>query len=732
MEDASNQTLNMDRMSEMISDFYVNPEPRPSVVKLLQDITDFFGMARGISVVYKQELNEYVVMTECFPNETAIDYRTILGLQPEQFSNTFDNESDQNRDNFLTVCGEQKFVWTDDYAKIKDVVRAVGFQTTREDDITECYFFAMQQPNLFTYVAFERYDERRLTQHELHAMTALCRIMNAKIERLEYTKKYNYDLLMKDTVIKNENIPIAVVDKETSKVLYHNELYHNVLPEIKVGEVCCKLLLNCKRSDGSVIEEDVLISSADSDQQWLKKTISFKLSNGKDAYMVYAKNNEDYINQLMARDKLTGALLSRGFEEFYKVYVTKSSRNYALCVLDIDKFKYLNTVLGYKIGDAVLKKIAEVLTGFTSEKESFCRLSDDKFALFMRYKDEEVLYAKVRELSTLFDEMKETHFSEAKITIIGGVTLVDKTLPFNVIKDQATTARKMGKGSLKNKFTYYDRELDLKLQKEISIEERIPQAVENDEFTVYLQPKFDLQTKEICGAEALVRWVTSQGMIFPDQFIPLFEKNGFILTLDFIVYEKVMAYIRSCLDQGFPVYPISVNVSRMHIKDPTFLEKFVGLMTKYNVSQKYLELEVTESLFVENRNELKDFIDTIKKESLKVSIDDFGTAYSSLQTLTDIDIDILKIDKGFLDNIKPSKVEDEITKDEILIKNIINLAKELDFNVICEGVETDEQIELLKKVGCELGQGYVFAKPMPIEEYQSKFIGNIPCDAQKK
>ncbi|MFI3175564.1 MAG: EAL domain-containing protein [Bacillota bacterium] len=226
---------------------------------------------------------------------------------------------------------------------------------------------------------------------------------------------------------------------------------------------------------------------------------------------------------------------------------------------------------------------------------------------------------------------------------------------------------------------------------------------------------------EICGAEALVRWLTPTGMIFPDQFIPLFEKDGFIDTLDFIVYKQVMIHIRDCLDEGLPVYPISLNVSRNHIQNKNFVTQLMELINTYAVPIDLLELEVTESIFIEDRELLKYFIDNIKRPKLKVSIDDFGSAYSSLQLLKDVDIDILKIDKGFLNNIDFSN-EHQYTKDEVVLTNIIRLARDLKCKVICEGIETEDQIELLKGIGCEYGQGFVFSRPIPIEEYKELFL----------
>ncbi|MFI3231366.1 MAG: bifunctional diguanylate cyclase/phosphodiesterase [bacterium] len=533
--------------------------------------------------------------------------------------------------------------------------------------------------------------------------------------------------IIEKMVLDNEKIGIAVVDKKSYKVIYHNERFYDIMPNIKVGAIYYEL--QGKTEAEKECFERVSQGAPNIDKnnpQWIRKVIEYNINsvdNQDGIFIIYYKDSIEYISQVNSQDSLTKSLLFNGFEEYYTEYVQRNQYKYALCSIDIDKFKYVNSVFGYEVGDEVLKRVATVVRDFIDKEENFCRMNEDKFSIFLKYENEVQLHLKVRELAEKFENMRDCHFSEAKITIIGGVTIVNKQMTLNSLLDQATIARKSGKGSHKNKFSFYNPTMDVNIRKEIQIEERVPHAMANGEFQPFLQPKFDLETKKICGAEALVRWITPTGMIYPDEFIPLFERNGFIVTLDFIIYEKVMIYIRECLDKNLPVYPISVNVSRNHIKDKHFMDKFMHLIRKYNIPCEFLELEVTESVFVEDKVQLKHFIDSIKSESLKVSIDDFGTAYSSLQILTDINVDILKIDKGFLDNINTNTTEEHVvTKDEILIKNIINLAKELEFKVICEGVETNEQIELLKNIGCELGQGYVFAKPMPLSEYEDKYL----------
>ena len=244
-------------------------------------------------------------------------------------------------------------------------------------------------------------------------------------------------------------------------------------------------------------------------------------------------------------------------------------------------------------------------------------------------------------------------------------------------------------------------------------------ALKHEEFLVYLQPKFDLLSNKVCGAEALVRWKQKNGkMIYPDDFIPIFEKNGFIVNIDLYIYEKIFKKVKEWIDKGIDVVPISLNVSRAHTKNLDFIKKVLNLVDIYNIPVNTIEFELTESIFSTDLNYLNDFIQKIRKNGFKVSIDDFGSAYSSLNLLKEIEVDIIKLDKAFLSNVEDFK---NSYKDKVIIESIIKMAKELNLKVVCEGIETEEQKELLKNMGCEVGQGYIFSKPISIYEFEEKF-----------
>ncbi|MFI3230918.1 MAG: GGDEF domain-containing phosphodiesterase [bacterium] len=710
--------FDQDELLNVLDDFYSNNNSKNAIVLLLNKICNMCNIDKLTVISYNSDTDNYVKTQEYNQYEGFIDYMSINNIRVNDCFNLFEQPLSNEKKKFISLFNEDNYIYTNNSSIVQKATCDVGFEFLNNAIISDCYVYLASYHDLFTYYVFENHNNKSLSDYQIKLITVLCKAITNRLKTMLQKAKFENELLISQQIIQKEKLPVAVIKKEDLKVVYFNNYYKNINHDIKYGSDCHDIIKVDEHGNHSYIKKELLNINK---QQWVKKCISFKLLNGQEAYMIYAKDSMDYINQINAVDNLTGVSLIAGIKEYYTSFVQRSNDKYVLCTIDIEKFKYINKNFSYDFGDMILKKLSKEIQNFIDTEEHFCRLGEDKFSIFIHYEDDVHLHMKLRKLFNNFENMKNKYFQDVNLVVVGGVTLVNKRLPFNVLLDQTTTAKKSVKGSIKNSFYYYNAEIDRKLQRDIQIEEQIPYAIANDEFTTYLQPKFNLQTKEICGAEALVRWVTPRGMIFPDQFIPLFEKNGFITTLDFIVYEKVMRYIRKCLDNNLAVYPISVNVSRNHIKDKNFIQKFMLLVRKYNIPLKYLELEITESLFVEDKNTLKFFIDEIKLQNLQISIDDFGTAYSSLQTLTDINVDILKIDKGFLDNITCTK-DSLVSKDKILMKNIINLAKELDFKVVCEGVETDDQIIFLNSIGCEQGQGYVFAKPMSILDYEEQYI----------
>lgn len=420
-------------------------------------------------------------------------------------------------------------------------------------------------------------------------------------------------------------------------------------------------------------------------------------------------------------DPLTGLPTLKVFKENLE-QLMKIDNKYVMIYLDIDKFKYINEIWSHETGNHILQEMAAVISSFIKNNELCCRINDDKYALFLEYHGDINLQERIDDLDTKFRFMQKAMFSQIKITIIGGVYVVQHVQSPNLIIDKANIARRCAKGNYDNAYVTYNQNLESLSERERQIENRSAFALENNEFIPFLQPKFDVDTNEVVGVEALARWKAKDRMISPAEFVPVFEKNGFITKLDFVIFEAVFQFMKKMLDEGCELYPISLNVSRGHISEGGFKERFFELVDKYQIPRQYIELEITESVFMEDKEVLTSFMKELREEGLMISIDDFGTAYSSLNLLKDVEVDVIKMDKSFIDNITSQKEVDEANKDKVVIKNIIKMIQELDFDIIFEGIETDEQIEFLKEIGCKYGQGYVFDRPLPLTVFQNRYL----------
>lgn len=248
-----------------------------------------------------------------------------------------------------------------------------------------------------------------------------------------------------------------------------------------------------------------------------------------------------------------------------------------------------------------------------------------------------------------------------------------------------------------------------------TISTMFPDAIRNEEFVVYYQPKVSLSDNKLCGCEALTRWVKDGNIVSPADFIPVLEREGTICKLDFYVLDKACADIKRWLETGLNPVRVSTNFSKLHLHNKDFAEEIISIINKHGVDPAYVEVELTESSGYEDYEALAEFVRKMKSYGVSTSIDDFGTGYSSLNLLKDLDVDIIKLDKSFLDNLG-----DEKKTDEVVIRHIVNMVNELDMQVVAEGVETNAQADLLQGFSCSMAQGYLFDKPLPCAEFEKR------------
>ena len=418
-------------------------------------------------------------------------------------------------------------------------------------------------------------------------------------------------------------------------------------------------------------------------------------------------------------DPLTGGLSRKSFiVKSIRTIKKSDSTNWTLVVFDIDKFKFVNDRLGYEEGNRMLERIYKTLGDQMENGETYARISDDNFVCCLFGASDNDITNRINSVFDEFERRNSLYVSYPVFFSAGVCRLeqcVDKygSVNFNVAIDRCNIAKKTIKSMHSNSIAFYDGKIREKALREKDFENAMPTALENHEFMCYIQPKYGAKSRRIEGGEALIRWKSSEfGFVFPNEFIPLAEKNGFVVELDFFILEEVCKAMRHWIDKGIKPVVISVNMSRVHLTHDDFIWRLREIIDKYAIPYEYIELEITETVFSDNADLLLRVMKKLHDIGFQLSIDDFGSGYSSLNMLKDIPADVVKIDREFFNGTVNSD------KGRAVITAVVDLAQKLDMQVISEGVETLEQVEFLDEINCELIQGYYFAKPMPLKDFE--------------
>ncbi len=395
-------------------------------------------------------------------------------------------------------------------------------------------------------------------------------------------------------------------------------------------------------------------------------------------------------------------------------------KKYALVNFDINRFKIINDAYGYHKGDEILKDIYGVIKKWIKQGETFTRYAADQFYILMSFQDESDLKERIQELN---DRLHQLSYTKTAKIFYGVYHITERTDSIDRMGEFAGVAKNNIKGSSEHHVSFFDEAARRRLIEEEEIEKSMNEALKNEEFQVYLQPKYMAKEETIFGAEALVRWQDSSGKpLSPSYFIPVFEKNGFITQLDLYMIRKVCELLRNWLEKGYTLLPISVNISRLHFVNHHLAETIRDLVDSYRVPHQLIELELTESAFLQNKQLLIDTVIRLRNYGFLVSMDDFGAGYSSLNSLKDLPLDVVKLDGELF------RITDEVERGLTVIRNTITMAKDLHMKVVAECIETKEQVEFLCTVGCDIIQGYYFAQPMPADQFEQKYVSMTRID----
>ncbi len=432
------------------------------------------------------------------------------------------------------------------------------------------------------------------------------------------------------------------------------------------------------------------------------------------------------------KDSLTGLDKYETFLEKLKIEISKmDGYRIAIIYTDIKHFKYINDTYGYQRGDMLLKEFVNQVLKIDKKLLCAARVYSDNIVVATKLDTDfnnNTFRDLIYERNMVLERMLRDKYLDERLKLSTGISIIskdDRRLDPATAVSNANLARKMAKEMNDDCCILFDNQMIEGIKKEVEVTSSLPKAIRNYEFKVYYQPKMGSGDKVIIGAEALVRWQKPNGgFVFPDEFIPIIEQSGQIVDLDYYVYREVFKFIAERLENDLPIVPISVNVSRVHLNKMGILSYVSSLFEEYNIPPQYVEFELTESIYIENTTKALELIEGLHSMGVKVSMDDFGSGYSSLNLLSGLPIDIIKLDKVFL---KEGSLDDGSLKEneKIIISCVIDMAKRLKITSLCEGVETIEQSDYLSEIGCEIQQGYYFSKPVPQEEFEKLLDGDV-------
>ena len=417
-------------------------------------------------------------------------------------------------------------------------------------------------------------------------------------------------------------------------------------------------------------------------------------------------------------DAMTGAYNQAGIFAFTQLFIGENLKDYTAFFMNLKNFRYINKAIGHQMGDLALKTLVKQILLFLDKTEMIARLGGDNFFVLTKksHQNEFIEKFSVCDLSLSQGPKPMNLHIQTRM----GVYSIEENVIVGDALNCAATAVQAARTIRTRDVVFFTKEMQIQSihQKEISSE--FHNALRNRELVVFYQPKVDLKTKQLNGAEALVRWLRHKTIVPPMDFIPILEREGTICDLDFYVFETACNDICEWLKAGVEPVRISSNFSKLHLRNEDFADRILEIMHKFDIKGKYIEIELTEVSDFEDTIAMQKFIDVMHQNGIAVAIDDFGTGYSTLNVLKDYNINVVKIDKSLLNNIGKAD-----SHDEIVLRNVVNMARELDKDVIAEGVETQEQADYLRGINCHSAQGFLFDKPLVRDDFVKRMTGEV-------
>ena len=539
-----------------------------------------------------------------------------------------------------------------------------------------------------------------------------------------------HEWLCHDQQVENANfrrLPLTVGDRHQKLFDEHHLLVCSQLSDMFKYDVVTALrervrgaqaLLQCALYDNGRYIGYLSMLDCQSERVWTStETATFSTLVKIIGTAIMQLRSQRISEQIVRNDMLTGAWNLKTFTQTVEQYLQEHpSACTAVITLDIKNFKFINAEYGYPYGNAILISISQILKLYLDAQEYYARGDGDNFVVMLQYQDMEQLKLRITSLIQKIERCGVHSNPPVTVVCMMGVYISRHSgRSVSEMLDCANMARKSVKNSHKSAYAFFNKEIEAQHMREHSLTRIMKQALQDAEFIIYYQPKVNIRTQKCVGLEALVRWKRADGeLIQPNDFIPLFEKNKFIGELDMYVLEMVCRQLQEWQERNAVSFPIAVNLSRIHLEeDADIVYHIVNICNRYHIQRQLIELEITETAFLENETVVIQRAKELKQAGFLLSMDDFGTGFSSLNLLSELPVDSLKLDRTFF-------LKESNQREKIILSNIVHMAEELNMHVISEGIETAQQVDFLKEIGCDIAQGYYYSRPCPMEQLQKR------------
>lgn len=687
-----------------------------AIKQIFEETSLFYGLDRAFLFELDRGLQVPRVTSKwCRVDNSEDDLRD--GVLPNKIWMAFETEE----------APEGYFIFEDGRSGSMDFFRDIV--NMKNPPVSSIQFKVIDNENtLYAIVNFESFSQHEFRPSEISTLKSIVKLISSYILSKQVKDVLESESLINKNVMDSQRLVYYVVDGDSYELKYISKYAKNEFPNAEYGRKCYEtihcLSAPCTICPAKCLKGDINSTQFYDDQskKWISITASYMKGTecGNDILMCVT-DVTDFLNKVRGEDTLTVADSFDRFNLEATQILMKDNGKHAVICAGIQEFSKINDEFGYVVGDEILKRYAELMKGDIGEGEILCRVKGDDFILFINKNNiTKEAEARVRNRFVYYSKVLSQEFRVKcpgiDVKCFAGeysITKEDKYI--NHCVDNALKARQVAlEDRIKNKgFFVYSKELDEKEKQRLILEKKMKNSLKDGGFKVFFQPKVDVNNKDIIGAEALVRMQDEDGqMISPGLFVPLAEKNGMIVDIDKSVYNQTFALMRKWIDEGKKVPLISVNVSRLHLLEDDLPEQIKAISDKYNLDPSNIELEITESVFFDDTERLINMINRLKDMGYIISMDDFGSGYSTLNIMKSLPVDVIKIDGGFF-------MRNEMDgKSKAIISAIMQLTKDLEFETVSEGVETKEQAEFVKAQGGRCVQGYYFYKPMPADDFE--------------